>query len=260
MTRPPEPDSARIARFREARRDPALVVLEGIHPLKHAVRFDARLAEVAVRDRSSILELAAEVATDLGPVLRSAQELPPETFDALAPRPPATGVIAIAHRRGSEPREVLSSSPDAPVVLLENPSRLGNLGAVVRVAAAAGVAGVLAVGEHDPWSPEAIRGGAGLQFALPTARADRLPETERPLVALVPDGVAIDRASLPTGAILAFGNERTGLSRRLLQRASLRLSIPMRPGVSSLNLATAVAVMAYRWRLGGTPGDVARRR
>ena len=60
---------------------------------------------------------------------------------------------------------------------------------------------------------------------------------------------------MPAGAVLAFGSERQGLSDALLARADLRVAIPMQAGISSLNLATAVAVMLYAWRLrsGGHP-------
>ena len=52
-------------------------------------------------------------------------------------------------------------------------------------------------------------------------------------------------ATLPDDAVLAFGSERHGLGAALLARADARVGIPMRPGVSSLNLATAVAVVLY---------------
>jgi TrmH family RNA methyltransferase len=116
----------------------------------------------------------------------------------------------------------------------------------VRVAAAAGAAGVLTTGRQDPWHPDALRGSAGLHFALPVARTRVLPPTDRPLVALDPEGDPI--APLPPRAILAFGTERDGLTDELLGRADARLALPMRPGVSSLNLATAVAAVLFRGR------------
>ena len=73
--------------------------------------------------------------------------------------------------------------------------------------------------------------------------------TERPLLALDPDGELLDPARLPSDAVLAFGTERHGLSDELLARADARLCLPMRPGVSSLNLATAVAAVLFAWRL-----------
>jgi TrmH family RNA methyltransferase len=135
--------------------------------------------------------------------------------------------------------------------MLVRPRHAGNLGAAVRVAAAAEAAGVLAVGGRDPWEPEAIRGAAGLQYALPVARLDDLPSTDRPLVAVDPGGDPAPEGGLPPRALLAFGTERHGLGEALLSRADLRVAIPMREGVSSLNLATAVAVALYAWRRSG---------
>jgi TrmH family RNA methyltransferase len=128
------------------------------------------------------------------------------------------------------------------VVLLEDPRHLGNVGAVVRVAAAAGAAGVLTTGTRDPWDPAALRGSAGLHYALPVGRVDG-PPADRPLAAFDPEGEPL--AALPAGAVLAFGTERHGLSAALRARADVRVAIPMRAGVSSLNLATAVAVALY---------------
>jgi TrmH family RNA methyltransferase len=94
----------------------------------------------------------------------------------------------------------------------------------------------------DPWHPVAIRGAAGLQFALPVAQITELPRTDRPLIAIDPDG---EERPAPRHAILAFGSERHGLSMELRNAADARIRIPMRPGVSSLNLATAVAAVLY---------------
>ena len=68
---------------------------------------------------------------------------------------------------------------------------------------------------------------------------------DRPLVALDPEGETLRRGGVPERAVLAFGTERDGLSDELLARADLRLALPMRPGVSSLNLATAVSGVLF---------------
>ena len=71
----------------------------------------------------------------------------------------------------------------------------------------------------------------------------------RPLLALDPGGEPLDPGALDPRAILAFGTERHGLSDELLARADARISIPMRAGVSSLNLATSVAAVLFAGRL-----------
>ncbi len=228
-------------------------MLEGLHPLKHALRFGANVLEAVTRDAAELERLARELAPDLSEQLRGlVREIDPEVFDRLAPLAPSTGVIAIAERPSVDPAAVLADPRPAPVVMLEDPRDLGNMGACVRVAAAADAVGVLITGSHDPWHPDALRGAAGLHYAVPVARLaslEQLRERDRPLLALDPDGDPLEPSELPARAVLAFGTERHGLSRELLARADARVSIPMRPGVSSLNLATSVSAVLFAWRL-----------
>jgi TrmH family RNA methyltransferase len=140
-------------------------------------------------------------------------------------------------------------------VLLEDPRHLANLGACVRVAAAADAAAVLTTGANDPWHPDAVRGAAGLHYALPVARITQADLGDRPLVAVDPEGEAFDPWRMPSRAVLAFGGERHGLSDRLLAAADSRVRIPMRAGVSSLNLASAVAAVLFAWRMAGGRPD-----
>jgi TrmH family RNA methyltransferase len=250
-------DGSLIPRFGRARRDRSLAVLEGFHALKHALRFGANVIEVACGDPAQLDRLAGVLAPDLATRLRGlARHVEPAVFEQLAPLAPATGVIGLAERPRIEPVDVLADERALPLILLEDPRDLGNLGACVRVAAAADVAGVLSTGTHDPWHPDVLRGAAGLHFALPVARLETFAELERadrPLLALDPDGEPLDPLELPPRAILAFGTERYGLSAELSARADGRVSIPMRAGVSSLNLATSVAAVLFSWRLCGRP-------
>jgi TrmH family RNA methyltransferase len=254
-------DGSLIPRFGRARRDPALAVLEGFHPLKHALRFDARLLEVVTVDAPGLRRLAQALAPDLCErMLAQAQQVDRDVFEQLSPLAPSTGVMALAQRRATDSASVLAGRRAAPVVLLEDPRDLGNMGACVRVAAAADVAGVLTTGTHDPWHPDALRGAAGLHYAVPVGRVQRLQELdgrfERPLLAIDPLGDPLDPSSLDARAVLAFGSERHGLSDELIARADARVSIPMRAGVSSLNLATSVAAVLFAWRLVARPAVV----
>jgi TrmH family RNA methyltransferase len=245
-------NGALIPRFRRARRDPQLAVLEGFHALKHALRFDAPLLELVVSEDAPLERLSSALAPDLSARLHElARPVEPAVFAQLAPLPPPTGVIALAERRAGDPAAKLADPRAAPVILLEDPRDLGNMGACVRVAAAADAAGVLSTGSHDPWHPDALRGAAGLHYALPVARLERLSLLDRPLLAIDPEGEPLQPGELPPRAVLAFGTERYGLSDELSSRADASVSIPMRPGVSSLNLATSVAAVLFAWRLSG---------
>jgi len=225
---------------RGARRDPGLVVLEGFHAVKHAVRFGAELLGVWTADAAELAALSARLAPD---VALDATVVEVEQLAAVVPR---AQVVAVAVRpRQPDPDGIVALPGPAPVILLEEPRHLGNLGACVRVAAAAGAAGVITTGTSDPWHADALRGSAGLHFALPVARSRVLRTGDRPLVALDPDGETLRRGGIPERAVLAFGTERDGLSDALLARAELRLALPMSPGVSSLNLATAVSGVLF---------------
>ncbi len=167
-------------------------MLEGFHALKHALRFGADVEEAYASDPEGLLTLATRLAPDVAPRLRElVHPIAPALFARLAPAPPETGVIALARRPRLDIEEVFRRPGTAPVVLLEQPTHLGNLGAVVRVAAAAGAAAVFTTGRQDPWHPAALRGSAGLHFALPVARIEALPESDRALIAVDPEGEPI---------------------------------------------------------------------
>ena len=239
-----------VRRYRAARRDPELAVLEGFHALKHALRFGADIREAVAADPDALEELADGLAPDLAGSFRNRVSRVDDALIAeLVPQAPRTGVVAIAARPRVDVAAMLADPRPAPLVLLEDPRTMGNMGACVRVAAAADAAGVLTTGGNDPWHPDALRGAAGLHYALPVVAVESPPSSDRPLVAIDPGGEELHAADLPLRAILAFGTERYGLSPGLLASADARLGIPMRAGVSSLNLATSVAAVLFAKRV-----------
>jgi RNA methyltransferase, TrmH family len=240
----------RVVRFRTARRDSQLTVVEGFHALKHALRFGAELVEAVATDPARLDAMAAELAPDLtGQLSGRVEQVDKETLAALVPLVPHTGVAAIARRPRVDLEAALADPAPALAILLEQPRNMGNIGACIRVAAGGGAAAVITTGENDPWHPDAVRGAAGLQFALPVAKVEALPPSDRPLLAIDPEGEELEPGLVPPRAVLAFGTERQGLSSEVFERAEARIAIPMRAGVSSLNLATSVAIVLFFMRL-----------
>ena len=231
-----------ISEVRYARQEPGLVVLENFHAIKHALRFGGHLLGAWTADLEELDELTATLAPDI--------HIPAELVDKdiLKQVAPRGQVVAVARRPVQADAETVLAGP-GHVVLLENPAHLGNLGAAIRVAAAAGAAGVMTTGRQNPWHPDALRGSAGLHFALPVHHIQSVMTGERELVALDPDGDALTPTAFPQKAVLAFGTERGGLSDALLAQADRRIALPMAPGVSSMNLATAVAATLYALKL-----------
>lgn len=210
------------------------VTLEGFHAVKHALRFAPQLVtDVRVRSLDAVRALADQLAPDLTELLLS-----------------VATVAEVAHHTGVQatgtlpPRDTsVLQSRSGPLVLLDHPRSPGNAGAVVRVAAAAGAAGVAMTGPLDPWHPRVLRGSAGLHYALPVLHVEAA-EVTGPIVVLDADGDP--QARLPADAVLVVGSERGGVGAELRARADLVLALPMRAGVSSLNLATATAAALYR--------------
>jgi tRNA G18 (ribose-2'-O)-methylase SpoU len=170
-----------------------------------------------------------------------------------------TGVAALARRAPWSLISLGGAERTAPLVFLDGPRHPGNYGAVVRVAAGLGASGVASTGTLDPWHPAVVRGAAGLHFALPVLRVETAAALDGPVVALDAGGNDAAVHAIPDNAVLAFGSERRGLSSAVRNRADLLLALPMRPGVASYNLASAVAMVLYQWRLAPWPHGNPRR-
>ncbi|MEV7519157.1 TrmH family RNA methyltransferase [Streptomyces sp. NPDC091371] len=236
-----------VREWQEAAGDGGLVLLDGFHALKHALRFGADVRMAVADEPEAVRGLAAALAPDVeADVARLVRQAP---LKGLLPRVHPTGVAALARRpdRAAGIAGLGRMPRSAPVVVLDNPRNLGNVGAVVRLAAGFGATGVVTRGDLDPWHPNVVRAGAGLHYATIVERLelDELPPG--PLYALDPEGEDIRALTLPDDALLAFGSERHGISPELRARADHLVSLPMRPQVSSYNLATSVAMALFHW-------------
>jgi RNA methyltransferase, TrmH family len=221
--------------------DPAVVTLDGVHCVKHAVRFGAAVELLVTPDRDAALRLAGALAPDMVDRIAAAVPVDPGLPGRLPGVRPGSELVGFARRPAA-------ASPTGPTVLLDNPRNPGNVGAVVRVAAGFGAA-VRSTGSIDPWHPAVVRAAAGLHFATSVERG---AELAGPLIAFDPAGEDLRGVLLPERAVLAFGAERHGLSAAVRDRADRLVAIPMRERMSSYNLATSVAVGLYHWSLHGT--------
>ncbi|MDT7539290.1 MAG: methyltransferase, TrmH family [Actinomycetota bacterium] len=213
------------------------VSLEGFHAVKHALRFAPDLVtRVTVSDVVGARRLAQQLAPDITEVLLS------RATTGTVEHP--TGVEGTADRP-AEDRSVLTSR-STPLVLLDELRHPGNAGAVVRVAAAAGASGVAMTGTLDPWHAAVVRGSAGLHYALPVLHVEP-HEVTGPLLVLDAEGDEL--TAVPDDAVLVVGSERRGVGAELREKAQNVIRLPMTPGVSSLNLATATAAVLYLWRM-----------
>lgn len=167
-------------------------------------------------------------------------------FAELSPVDSPTGVLAEIAWLSPAPRE---GTP--LVLLLEDIQDPGNLGSLLRSAAAAGATlAVLSKGCHDAWSPKALRGGQGAQFVLPlllrAELAHWIQSQDVPVWALALGGEKpLFELDLTQPAAILVGNEGAGLSEEILPLATARVHIPMPGKIESLNAAAAAAVALF---------------
>ncbi len=242
--------------FQRVRKEPLFSVIEGVQALKHAARFGAELEQIISSDLAYLRQLLHELAPDVeDKVLSQTQEVNAEIFARLSPQPPRTKAIAIAKRRAYTIADI---DQQKPIVFLEEPRDLENIGAVIRVAAAANAGAVIVSGNIDIWHPAIIRGAAGLHYAVPcfsdlqgtTLETVRMLSGKQKRFAYALDAddaraQLFDKKHVSNNAVLIFGSERAGVSRTLIDSADGIIKLPMQDGVSSLNLATSVAATLY---------------
>lgn len=136
-------------------------------------------------------------------------------------------------------------------VLIEAVQDAGNLGAILRSAAAFGVDSVVVgPGSADPWSPKVLRAASGGHFFMRVAEAKDLAQAMSGFTGLkvctVPrSGKTLSRVDLAVPVAWIFGSEGAGVTAPLRARADVRAYIPMRGGTESLNVAAAAAICFY---------------
>ncbi len=165
-------------------------------------------------------------------------------FEALSPVETPTGILAVLDIPESE------TKPFQCGVLLENIQDPGNLGSIMRTAAAAGADAVfLSKGCAEAWSPKAMRAAMGAHFTLAIFEQQDLVETcdhFKMVVATHLQGTqSLYDLDLTQSVAFLFGNEGAGLSDELSARATHRIRIPMPGKVESLNVAAAAAVCLF---------------
>jgi TrmH family RNA methyltransferase len=177
----------------------------------------------------------------------SGEEVDPELLAGASALGSGTRVIAVWPLHWAD-------AAAAPCLYLHGVGDPGNVGTIVRTAQALlGATVVLGPECADPFSPKAVRASMGSVFSRPPLRAG-LGETPAPRAALVAHGGAgLD--ALEGAHTLCLGAEREGLPAEVLAECEVQATIPLHPGVESLNVAAAAAIAAQRISSDPMPED-----
>jgi TrmH family RNA methyltransferase len=240
-------EARRLAQSSRERRKVGRCILEGEHTVVVFLdRFGPPQAVLVCEDALRDPRIATLVKrVPAGDVL----VVPRPLFAEIAVSSPDVGVLAVV----DTPRPALAAAA-AFCLLVEDVQDPGNLGSILRSAAAAGVDLVL-LSKHCAfaWSPKVLRAGQGAHFLTTVvedvdlaAWAAAFRARGGNVAALVVGGGAdLYAAALERPLALAIGNEGAGLSPALLDCADRRVTIPMPGGAESLNAAAAAAVALF---------------
>ena len=247
-----------VARYRDVARGDAdgLLLLDGPHLVAAALAADVTIEHAVVAS-------AATDNAEIRPLLKLLSARGIDTALAsstvmagVSPLRSPSDIVAIARR----PVADLGRSYTGPSPLLLIVSDIqdpGNMGAIVRVAEAAGATGVLAAGvSADPYGWKALRGSMGSALRLPVLRVD---DVERAVadargrgcrvIATVPrEGRSVFDVDLRSPTAVLIGGEGQGLPPALIASADERITIPMQAPVESLNAAVTAAIVVYEAR------------
>lgn len=227
-----------LGRDKAYRRGQGLFLCDGEKLLSEALANGAEIAEIYLR--------GAHGGSALPKV--PVYALSEDVFDYASPLEHSPGPLFTVRTRPLPE----SARPDR-VIVLENVQDPGNVGTVLRTAAAFGTELVVLLGEcADPYNPKTVRAAMGALFRQriwetePAALGARLREWELPLLgaALRADSVDVKSVSLRRAAI-AVGNEGRGLTDALLAMCDQKIILPMTPGSESLNAAVAASVLMW---------------
>ncbi len=236
----------RLAKSAAAEPDAALV--EGPKLLSEALRCRAEIIEVAAT--AAALRTSEDWVAQI-PAART-RLVSERVLQSVSALRSSRGVVAIVTRPRYEWNEIFGANP--LVLVADSVQEPGNLGGLIRTAAAAGATGAVLAGAcADPFSWRALRGSMGGAFRLPHVRVEsalgvlsRLRERGVRLVAAVPHA---EMDHLETDwrepSALVVGSEGSGLSPDVIPSVDAIVSIQMQSGAASLNVGVAAGVMLF---------------
>lgn len=185
---------------------------------------------------------------------REAARMSRALFSEIAQTETSQGVLAVAAAPALPPEAFYAACGEKNIVVLDRLQDPGNIGTIIRTAEAAGYGGIVTIkGTGDVYSPKTVRAAAGSVFRMPVLQAAeaedvarRIKESGRHLVATAMDGAALySETDLCEKTALIIGNEGNGISEEMFALADLKVRLPMRGAVESLNAAVAAAILMY---------------
>ena len=245
---------ARDLKRRKARERQRAFAVEGVRAVEELIRSSVRVHGVLVAAQLSDAPRGAALLVELRVRGADVVEVSPLEFASAAETESPQGVLAVAEIPAWTP-EGLVVPPRARLIVLDAVQDPGNVGTILRTAAALGASAVLATpGTVDLWNAKVVRSAMGAHFRMPAmacswASLDELcARTALALWGADAGGRALDSLDRPDRLALLMGNEGTGLSQDARERADQIVALPISAIVESLNVAVATGIFLYQLR------------
>ena len=187
--------------------------------------------------------------------LRDGYILDEKMFELLAQTENSQGIMAMVRKNEYTVEQLIDiNGPGSNFVVLDRLQDPGNIGTIIRTAEGAGYDGVICIkGTADVYSPKIVRAAAGSVFRIPIVSVEDGRELME-LVAKLGKKLAVtclndDRyyfdVDIKKGVALVIGNEGGGCDPELIEKADIKVTIPMKGKLESLNASVAAGILMY---------------
>jgi TrmH family RNA methyltransferase len=244
---------ARDLRRRKARDREGVFVVEGIRAVEELLRSPLVIRGLLVAPKLIDSPRGVALVEDARSKGVEVADVDEKEFRSAAETDSPQGIVAIAETP-VRTVETLPSSGALRLLLLDAVQDPGNVGTIIRTAAALGAHATIALpGSVDVWNAKVVRSAMGAHFHHPAFHASWedvqafLARTSTPLWAADADGAVLDGRG-PERLALAVGNEGAGLSPVIRSAAERVISLPITTMVESLNVAVATGILLYELR------------
>lgn len=248
-------DNARVKAARalsrpRRRRETGLCLLEGVRLIESAIEADARLDEVFVAPVALTQARGRRLVDELTSRGASVFHVSERVLKSMSATETSQGIVATAHIPSTEPEAFAGVTA---LLVADRTSDPGNLGTMARTAAAVGAGLWATPGSNDLFDAKTLRASAGAAFLLPVRQRMEADEVisdcrrfgHRLVVADARGAVRYDRFDWTQPFALVIGNEAHGVHDTFLEAADAVVSLPLHPGVESLNAAVTAAVCLF---------------
>ena len=209
-------------------------IVEGLKMVKEAVCFGMSIESIV-----GIAEMLSEIKAEGIEIIEVSRDVYQFLSDEMTPQ----GILAVIKTPDTTPKK-----PEGSCILLDRVRDPGNLGTIMRTAAACGIKDLYLYDTAGPFNPKTVRSsmsGIFIENIYIGELNELLSVIDKPIVVADADGENVFFSTTCGDFCLVIGNEANGVSDKLMNIADKKVSIPMQNGIESLNAGISAGILMY---------------